>query len=105
MVYVAMCIHNFSDLLEIESNVKPIWLNDLSCSSSDRSLPACVDEDNVIGFVQCRFDNIAGVDCGELISYSLFTLCVLYMHNRIDVHSTMTLARYIKMLHCTCTIV
>ena len=51
--------------MEFESNLKPIWLTELSCSSADRNLPACVDEDSVIGFANCRFDSIAGVDCGE----------------------------------------
>ena len=66
-----MCVCNFysycSPILESESNLKPIWLTELSCSSSDSSLLSCIDEDNIIGFADCLNFDIAAVDCGELI--------------------------------------
>ena len=55
----------FSQILESESNLKPIWLTELACSSSDSSLVSCISEENIIGFTDCRSFDIAAVDCGE----------------------------------------
>ena len=65
-------VHNHysrsSSILANESNLKPIWLDMLSCSSSDSSLPACVQETNIIGYADCLRTphlSIAAVDCGK----------------------------------------
>ena len=54
-----------SQILESESNLKPIWLTELACSFSDSSLMDCISEENIIGFTDCRSFDIAAVDCGE----------------------------------------
>ena len=58
-----------SQILESESNLKPIWLTELACSSSDSSLMACIREENVIGFADCQSFDIAAVDCGKYIDH------------------------------------
>ena len=62
--YMNMCVL-CSQILESESNLKPIWLTELACSSSDASLVSCIEEENIIGFTDCRGFDIAAVDCGE----------------------------------------
>ena len=57
----------YSRILDSESNLKPIWLTELGCSSSDSSLVSCIREENIIGFADCRSSGIVAVDCGMLI--------------------------------------
>ena len=70
IVSTVMCVLDLykfisSQILESESNLKPIWLTELTCSSSDSSLVGCISEENVIGFTDCRSFDIAAVDCGK----------------------------------------
>ena len=56
------------------SNLMPIWLDKLSCSSSDSSLSACVHDDNIIGYADClrtSSSSIVAVDCGMLTVHAL----------------------------------
>ena len=53
-----------SQILESESNLRPIWLNNLECTTSDQNLPSCIREQNTIGFAHCQTSSIAAVDCG-----------------------------------------
>lgn len=58
-------LYTYSTILRSESNLRPIWLNNLDCTSSDSSLLSCVTDMNIIGFVSCQRLDIAAVDCGE----------------------------------------
>ena len=63
-----MTITRSSPILMNESNLRPIWLDLLTCSSSDSSLSACVGGTNIIGYADClptAGSSIAAVDCGE----------------------------------------
>ena len=66
----------FTSILEHKSNLKPIWLDELSCTLTDSNLQACISEQNVIGFGDCQTASFAIVDCGKcyytsLLHYSL----------------------------------
>ena len=55
-----------SPILDSESNLKPIWLTQVMCTSSDDTLSRCVQLDtNIIGYANCSGSNIAAVDCGK----------------------------------------
>ena len=55
----------FSPILRSESNVKPIWLTQVACTSSDLTLFHCTRGTNIIGYANCSAANIAAVDCGK----------------------------------------
>lgn len=58
-----------SPILGDASNLRPIWLDMLSCSSSDSSLSACIQDDSIIGYADCLHtsdSSIVAVDCGTL---------------------------------------
>ena len=55
----------FSPILRSESNVKPIWLTQVACTSSDLTLFHCTRGTNIIGYANCSAANIAAVDCGR----------------------------------------
>ena len=57
-----------SAILETESNLKPLWLTEVTCTSTDQSLGSCIREDNIVGFANCENFDIAAVDCGKCIS-------------------------------------
>ena len=59
----------FSSILGSESNLRPIWLTELGCTSSDVNLQACVGDQNIIGFANCQSSSIAAVDCGESVIF------------------------------------
>ena len=63
--YHAWMYFLFSPILESESNLKPIWLTELTCSALDSSLLSCISDENIIGFADCQSFDIAAVDCGE----------------------------------------
>lgn len=65
ILFILFLIIIFSQILDSESNLKPIWLTQLECSVSDSSLPACVSDTNVVGFADCQRYDIAAVDCGK----------------------------------------
>ena len=70
----------FSSVLDAESNLRPIWLTELGCTSADSNLPACILEENIIGYADCQSSSrsIAAIDCGE---------CTLqrYLHVHVDI--------------------
>lgn len=39
----------------------------MGCTSTDRSLGACIRDDNIVGFANCVSFDIAAVYCGEFI--------------------------------------
>lgn len=55
----------FDRIFQLESSLKPLWLNNVHCiSSSKRNLALC-SRDNLVGFADCSLRNIAAVDCGS----------------------------------------
>ena len=48
----------------IESNLKPIWLTGVTCSSDDTQLARDCTSSAPTGFVNCRTSSFAGADCG-----------------------------------------
>ena len=76
---IIMMITRSSPILASESNLRPIWLDLLSCSSRDSSLSACVGDTNIIGYADCLPTvgaSIAAIDCGKSAPQLLILLLV-----------------------------
>ena len=69
----------FTSILEYTSNLKPIWLDDLSCTLTDSNLQACISEQNIIGFGDCQTASFAIVDCGKCIIITSFSKLLFLM--------------------------
>ena len=63
--FASLLLLQCSPYLRATSNLRPIWLTNLMCDSSDDQLSQCVRTSNVIGYADCTDFAIAAVDCGE----------------------------------------
>lgn len=69
-------IHSF---LEMESNLKPIWLSGVICADDGSSprLADCSQRDPTVGYAPCNGDSIVAVSCGEYVILFMVQLILL----------------------------
>ena len=58
--------------LRLESSLKPLWLNNINCFSSSINDITLCQRDPVVGFADCRSDDIIAIECGKLVCVYMY---------------------------------
>ena len=61
-------------LLQAESNVKPIWLTKVTCTSDSDAFSQCNHGIEPVGYGYCSSSNIVAITCGMSVCTCLYVL-------------------------------